>query len=466
MSTTNILRRFRILKWVPRILLLGVIAFSAYVYFHYDQGTKEPPANPDAGRGRVVTDTNLVDFTQMDSGIPIYHVTAKRRKQFKSSAQELDDPEFTFFDKEGAETIRVKGKSCKISKEINMITVMGGAVVRSANGMKVEAEQMRYDSREQHFSTDDPAHFRWQSMQGWSKGFIYEIETQTLILPQNPEIRYVNKDSENKKPIVMIGDRGRVERLNGFAYFEGNVVVTQGPDKVKADRIETYFEPGGNTVQKITAMNNVTVKFGRPGRQDDVPARPAAEVPAERQAPGMGNVFSADASSGKELEAQLVELYFYEDGATIQSFHAEENCTFVLHTYGKNNKPVENRIIKGEIFDAKFNTLSDMEEFHAMENVSVKLQPLHKKETHQPSQTIFCNDLVATFVPQTGDVKEIHFNDGFKHVQEQRTVTSERAVYSGNLKKTDLIGNPEINDASFKIQSKDMELFEETSGIH
>ena len=109
-----------------------------------------------------------------------------------------------------------------------------------------------------------------------------------------------------------------------------------------------------------------------------------------------------------------------------------------------------------------------MQDFRAVDKVSVKFQPLDnpKRQQNAASQTIFCNDLFTTLVPETGDVKEIHFNEAFKHVQGTRTVTSDKAVYYGDKKKTDLIGEPEINDATFNITAHNMELFEETSGIH
>ena len=84
----------------------------------------------------------------------------------------------------------------------------------------------------------------------------------------------------------------------------------------------------------------------------------------------------------------------------------------------------------------------------------------------QRHKQFFADDLYAKLIPETGDVKEIQFNDSFKHVQGPRTVTSKKALYTGEQRKTDLIGEPEIVDASFNITANDMELFEETSGIH
>jgi LPS export ABC transporter protein LptC/lipopolysaccharide transport protein LptA len=459
------IRSFTILKWIPRILMIALVAFSAYVYLKWGE---EPDKKPDRGAqktSRVKQEVRGINYTHFDKGLKVYEVKAKRNNVLKNDKQQLDKPLFIFFDKDQNETIRVTGKRCNISRDFNTIIVLDDVVVKSQNGMMITGEMLKYDSRLKQFNTPRPSRFQWKTMVGKAKGFVYNIEDEMLILPEDPELQYINKNSENKKPIVVTGMRGAIDRKTGFAYFDENVVVTQGKDRIKADRIEVNFEPGGNQVEKIVARNNVHVKFARPGGPDSAPAPAVAQVsaPAESapkaQPPSVSNVFVADETSGKELDADLVELYFFEDGATIKSFRSTGNCVFVLHTFDKMNKPTEKRTIKGDQFNAAFNGAGEMEQFHATQNVTVTVDPAG------PTR-IFCQDLNAFFIPATGDVREIHFDGDFKHVQGRRTVSSTRAVYSGKDKKTDLIGSPQIQDASFNITSEKMYLYEETSAIH
>ena len=215
-------------------------------------------------------------------------------------------------------------------------------------------------------------------------------------LPENPEITYVNLAGENRKPIQTNGDHGYIDRKSGFAYFEGSVEVTQGKDIIKAHRLEAAFKPGSNDLEKLTAIKNVRIQFGKPGKNDPdqpkVEEKKPAVVPASNPAPSMSNVFAADSESGKDLTAEFVEMFFYDDGNTISNFHLTGDCTFILHTFDKKNLPKENRIIKGEEFHAKFNKNGEMEEFRANNKVSVKLQPLDSPKRQQiaASQTIFC----------------------------------------------------------------------------
>jgi LPS export ABC transporter protein LptC/lipopolysaccharide transport protein LptA len=460
--------------------MIGVIAFSFYVGWKYKQGAEAPPPTPptlldQAKGGTAVAKQKNIDYSHFDKGKLVYKVNAETVLTMKSDQQRLKNPEFIFYDENQKEMITVTGKSCNISPDFNVITVIEDTQVRSKEGMQVAAHMIKYDSNRQTFSTPGQARFKWRTLSGKSKGFTYNIQTEELELHESPEIIYKNLVSENNKPIVMDGDSGYIDRKNGFAYFEGNVVVTQGRDKIKAHRLEATFRPGGNDLEKLTAIKNVNIKFGRPGKDEDQPEEPSkqktapAVVPVSNTtAPSMGNVFSADAESGKDLIADYAEMIFYDDGNTIKSFHSTGDCTFILHTFDKASKPKENRIIKGQSFDANFNTNGDMQDFRAIDKVSVKFQPLDnpKRQQNAASQTIYCNDLFTTLVPETGDVKEIHFNEAFKHVQGTRTVQSDRAIYFGDKKKTDLIGEPEINDATFNITAQNMELFEETSGIH
>jgi len=471
-----IVRRFTLLKWIPRILILGIIAFSAYVYWSYGTTAEPPLMVPQKERPRKIVGTvKNIDYTHFDKGQRVYRVIADTQEKMKSNAQKLENPEFIFYDKEQKEVIRVTGKQCTISKDMSTITVLEDTQVKSPNGMSVSARTIKYDSRLEEFNSPSPSKFEWKTLRGRAKGFIYKIKTENLILPEKPEIHYLNPLESARIPIVMEGERGLIDRQNGFAYFEENVVVTQGGDKIKADRIEAVFTPQGNDLEKITAIGNVHIRFGRPGMNQ--PAAAAAEeeekkavavVPVSRQTPGLGNVFQTEESTAKDLDAKNVELFFAKDGHTITSFHSTGDCMFVLHSYDQQNKPRENRIIKGDEFDARFNAIGEMEQFHAMQNVSVKIQPMGptRKDPEASQQTIFCDDLLAYFLPKTGDVKEIHFNRGFKHVQNKRVVSSDTAIYNAALKKTDLTGNPEIKDPTLDITSETMELFEETSAIH
>ncbi len=476
---SNVRRSFTIIKWIPRVLMAAVIAFSFYVGWKYNQKSEEPPPTTptmldEAKGGTAVAKQKNIDYSHYEKGKLVYKVNAETVLTMKSDQQRLKNPEFTFYDENQREMIRVTGKNCNISPDFNQITVIEDTHVRSKEGMQVAAHMIKYDSNKQTFSTPGQARFKWRTLTGRSKGFTYNIQTEELELHEDPEISYKNILSENKKPIVMNGNSGYIDRKNGFAYFEGSVLVTQGRDRIKAHRLEATFRPGGNDLEKLTAIKNVNISFGRPGKDDDQPQpspekKQAPVVPVSNTTePSMGNVFSADSESGKDLIADFAEMIFYDDGNTIKSFHSTGDCTFILHTFDKANKPKENRIIKGQSFDANFNTNGDMQDFRAVDKVSVKFQPLDnpKRQQNAASQTIYCNDLFSTLVPETGDVKEIHFNEAFKHVQGTRTVKSNKAIYYGDKRKTDLIGEPEINDATFNITARNMELFEETSGIH
>lgn len=497
--STGTIRSYQILKLIPTLLLLSIIGFSTYVWWKY--GKTEPKAPPlpksrievlrGSPKSPPVSGTENIQYTHFDNGKKVYHVNASKTVTLQNGQQQLEDPDFTFYDENEEEAINVTGKHCNMTRNFNTITVWEDTKVTSPNGMSVTAHSIIYESAERQFSTPAIANFHWQTLWGKSQGFTYKIDEDKLFLPSDPQIRFIDKTSENKEPIVMTGDHGMIDRKSGFAFFEGNVDVTQGKDRIRAHRIEAEFIPRTNELQKITGIKDVHVTFARPGATFDVPEgeedeegpdqaeskapqpppppqKPAIQTPQTQSGPSMANVFSADVSSGKDLDAQMVELYFYEGGKIIKSFHSIGDCTFVLHNYDSSDKLAENRIIKGQTFDATFNQAGDMQQFHANQDVSVKVAPVgdKKKEQESSKQTIFCDDLVTDFIESTGDVKEIHFNDHFRHVQGTQTVSSNKAIYNGSLRKTDLIGSPEIEDETFDITSNSMELFEDTNSIH
>src|SRR5262245_2558763 len=269
---SDVRTRFAILKWIPRILILGVIAFSFYVgwSYHETKGDKtEQPSKIQKPPGATPkAQQNNIDYSHFDKGKLVYKVNAETVLTMKSDQQRLKNPEFIFYDENQKEMITVTGKSCNISPDFNVITVIEDTQVRSKEGMQVAAHMIKYDSNRQTFSTPGQARFKWRTLTGKSKGFTYNIQTEELELYENPEINYKNLADENKKPIVMNGDKGYIDRKNGFAYFEGNVVVTQGKDRINAHRIEATFRPGGNDLEKLTAIKNVNIKFGKTSKNE------------------------------------------------------------------------------------------------------------------------------------------------------------------------------------------------------
>ena len=483
----NVRTRFTILKWIPRVLMLIAIVFSVFLGWYLSKQQEKNADRTNAALGEqpgrtVIQKQNNIEYSHFDQGRLVYHVTAEQVETLKSEQQKLQNPEFIFYDENQKEMVRVTGKQCNISRDFNQITVIDDTHVVSESGMQVSSHMIKYDSRQQTFSTPGLANFKWRTLRGKSKGFTYSVPMDELDLIEDPEITYLKKEEDGRKPIVMVGRTGMIDRKNGFAFFEGDVEVTQERNKIKAHRIEATFQPGGNDLQKLTAIKDVKIKFTRPGLEGDEESAVDSQKPAvtpvshpvvaqsgtAAQASSMSNVFSADATSSKDLAADFAELFFHDDGQTIKTFHSTGDCTFVLHTYDNNNRPQENRIIKGQNFEAQFNDKGDMKQFHADKDVSVKLQPIGnpKKEEMASKQMIYCDDLQAFFVPETGDVKRFTSMRTSNTSRAPEPSPATRHSTRRRKKKTDLIGEPEINDATFDITANNMELFEDTSGIH
>src|SRR5262245_44680153 len=123
---------FKILKWIPRVLMLGIVGFSVYVYFNYGgesqnrenlQSSKTGgPIHGDPNRP-VVGRVDNIQYSHFDKGRMVYHVNATKTVTLKSKMQQLENPEFIFYDENQKETLRVTGKHCNISRDFTTITV-------------------------------------------------------------------------------------------------------------------------------------------------------------------------------------------------------------------------------------------------------------------------------------------------------------------------------------------------------
>ncbi|MCI0612751.1 LPS export ABC transporter periplasmic protein LptC, partial [bacterium] len=124
---TNVRTRFAIIKWIPRVLMIAVIAFSFYVGWKYKQGAEEPPPTTpsmldEAKGGTTVAKQKNIDYSHYDKGKLVYKVNAETVLTMKSDQQRLKNPEFIFYDENQKEMITVTGKNCNISPDFNQIT--------------------------------------------------------------------------------------------------------------------------------------------------------------------------------------------------------------------------------------------------------------------------------------------------------------------------------------------------------
>ena len=68
---SDVRRRFAIIKWIPRLLMLGVILFSFYVGWMYSKGHDEkPPASQSMiespGSGSPKAQQKNIDYSHFD----------------------------------------------------------------------------------------------------------------------------------------------------------------------------------------------------------------------------------------------------------------------------------------------------------------------------------------------------------------------------------------------------------------
>ena len=75
---TNVQRRFTIIKWIPRILMVAVIGFAFYVGWKYKE-VAETPKNQGIKQskgGIVKGEQRNIDYSHFDKGKLIYKVNA------------------------------------------------------------------------------------------------------------------------------------------------------------------------------------------------------------------------------------------------------------------------------------------------------------------------------------------------------------------------------------------------------
>src|SRR5687767_4370537 len=99
-NTKAAIRTYTILKWIPRLLVIGLVAFSVYVWLKWgktEETTADTPGKKDGPR-RVIQEVSGIEYSHFDKGLKVYEVRAKKNRKMRNEQQQLDKPVFIFFD--------------------------------------------------------------------------------------------------------------------------------------------------------------------------------------------------------------------------------------------------------------------------------------------------------------------------------------------------------------------------------
>lgn len=305
-----------------------------------------------------------------------------------------------------------------------------------------------------------------------------------------------------KKPTRLRGETALLERQEGKVTFTGNVIVTQGKDEMRADRM-TGFLDDDERIELIEARGNSYLKqekkaeikspdmdfFFEEGSQlvralatggvetRSLESEPLREASAEQieaifvdglletinaqgkavimvHAPRLKDEKANPAS--RELKADTITAKFQADGQNMQSAEATGNAVMKITPVRAERKAARKTITAPRMNAAFFDTENRIHTFNAFDGVKVESEPMITEEG--PPRVTTSHTLDAQFFEDTQDAERLEQQGDFKYVEGDRNAVSERAVYDGRNEVLSLRGKrPMAWDAKARTQADEID---------
>lgn len=321
----------------------------------------------------------------------------------------------------------------------------------------------------------------------------------------------------SKKPTHITSQTALLEKKDHRVTFDGSVVVTQGADQMRADKMTSYTNGTDNHIERIEARGDSYLKqtdkaeikspdmdFFFSGDTHQIERAVAVggaysqslgpEPKREARASIMEAMFVPGASGStvdtikatgnavvqihaqkpdndginpteRELTANNVLMRFFPDGKNVKSAEANENAvmtvTPVHAVKGANKKTIRAPQMNSAFYDEG----NRVKTFNATGGVKVEIEAMVEGE-HPPRVTT-SDHLDASFLADTQDIERVTQEGNFKYNEGDRNGVAERAIYDGQKEILNLRGKrPQAWDAKSRTQADEIDYDRQNDESH
>jgi lipopolysaccharide export system protein LptA len=323
------------------------------------------------------------------------------------------------------------------------------------------------------------------------------------------------KQPAMKKPTRIRSESALLEKREHRATFDGNAIVTQEADELRADRMVSYTD-ASNHIERIEARGSAYLKqaekaeikspdmdffFGeshqlaravalRGASTRSLGPEPIREASADtieatfsQGAPSnavetinaQGNAvvkFHAPAAAtatanpaARELTADTVTLQFFPDGKNIK--HAEATGKAVMTvTPVRAERRADKKTIRSPRMDALFFEVGNrVKTFNATDGVRVEIDATIP-DGH-PLRVTTSKSARADFLEDSQDIDRVSQEGNFKYNEGDRNAVAERAVFDGQKEILNLRGKrPMVWDAKQRTQADEIDYDRQRDETH
>jgi lipopolysaccharide export system protein LptA len=406
-------------------LLLGLFTYVAIVVgLSLRKPPPEPPvetaaANPEPGE--AVLEGVLIKSFQAGENQWVLRAARVRGREGESSTLEQVNVTFSYTAEGERSQGTVTAREGTYDAEVDEAQFRGDVVVRTADGLELRTESLRYRGERGNAVTRDPVAFRTETLRGTATGLAYNARASRLTLQADVDVT-ITTASEGE--INVRSGQATVHERQARVLFEEAVRATRGSDVLTAERLSVFGSR--DAVRGIRAIKDVDLSLGAGG----LPG-------AEAELAGEGR---------RRLRAHQLDIDFREDGSldeVVGSYGAE----LVLEP-GSEDEPEpedepERRILTGKVLSFRWDEQGRLQELQGQRDTTLRIEPTRGGK---PPLTLSSRRFLVQVDTATGEVRDGMFDRDVVITRGTQVGRGSEAVYEGARRTFSLRGDPVLQD--------------------
>ncbi len=379
-------------------------------------GGPAPQATPSPGAPR----TEGLVLTRFSGEKKSFELTAREKVGQEQEDQQLKGValSFSFVSQGQPSTGHIVADACTYSPSHQKAVFTGNVVLTTADGFEFRSESLVYRGDKGLARSDAPVAFKRKDLSGTAVGMTYAAEERRTELLSQVKVRI--QDEANPATDIASG-RADLSEAEKALKFQTGVLVTQGGNLLKADRLKLNFGDD-RVLYRATAQEDVDLTMS------------GAALPNANLGPPSGT---------RHLLCRKLDLWFRPD-KTLETMTAGPDADLTVLPGPQD--PPERRRVRAKFIEFRFDAQGQLAAVQTAKDTVVESFPLKGKLAKLASQTVTCERMLAEIIPGTSEPRLVEFQEKVVFVQGKKKAVTELAAYTSASASLELFTKPELWD--------------------
>ena len=410
-------------RGLRRGLLVLVAAVIAAVVWSIRKPTPPPPVSlpPEAATGVVGTSVGELVLRRFKGEHEGMVLRAKKMLGQEGGESNFEgvDVELTYVGRDGPGKAHIVAYTCRLTAGQERAVFQGAVKVTTEDGFELLTESLLYNANKGVAKSADPVRFKRGNVSGTSTGMEYRAEGGVALLLADAFVRI---EGDSGPATEIRSQRATAGKAEAILRFEEDVRVAQGDDLLTASKLTVNLNAELTAAYRAVATGDVELRTSG-----------AAPLPGAKGTP--------QAKGPRVLKGNRLDVWFRDDHSLKEATASPDAELLIMPGP---HEARENRRIKARVLGFQFDEQGRLAAVHAQKDALVTMEPLPGARTE--ARSVSAGDLLASLDPETGEARQIDFDERVEFKEGTRSARGKTARFEGARDTLVLEGNPELGD--------------------